>query len=132
MTGFQLIEVGTRQAEQVRNMPRFMERGTNTPEGSATESYGVASGKAVFFPSSQRVRQGGDCGETTPPLKGGCVFPQKPPPQPTQTAEARQKAEWVRENLPTCAKFATEFREAFGDVRLTYAAENGHVIGRKA
>lgn len=111
-------------------MNRFMERGTNTPEGLATESAGADGGKAVFFPSAKRVRQGGDW-EKHPPLKGG-VFSQTPPPLPTQTAEARQKAEWVRENLPHIAKVAAEYREAFGDVRLAYAAENGHVVGRKA
>lgn len=111
-------------------MTRIMERGTKTPEGSATVSAGAEGEKAVFFPSAQRVRQGGN-GEKHPPLKGG-VFSPIPSPLPTQTAEARQKAEWVRENLPTCAKVAAEFREAFGDVRLTYAAENGHVVGRKS
>jgi len=111
-------------------MTRIMERGTNTPEGSAAVSAGAEVAKAVFFPSAQRVRQGGN-GEKHPPLKGG-VFSPIPSPLPTQTAEARKKAEWIRENLPTCAKVAAEFREAFGDVRLAYAAENGNVIGRKA
>lgn len=36
----------------------------------------------------------------------------------------------VREHLPTCAAVAAEFRAVFGDVRMTYASENGHVIGK--
>lgn len=39
-------------------------------------------------------------------------------------------AVWVREHLPTCAAVAAEFRAVFGDVRMTYASENGHVIGK--
>jgi hypothetical protein len=45
---------------------------------------------------------------------------------------AEKLAEWVRENLPTCAAVAAEFREAFGDVRLVYAREAGNEIGRRS
>lgn len=37
---------------------------------------------------------------------------------------------WVAENLPAVAAFASAFRAEFGDVRLVFAAEGGHVIGR--
>lgn len=40
------------------------------------------------------------------------------------------KAEWVRQNLPICSPLAVEMRKAFGEVRLTYAIENGHSIGK--
>jgi len=38
---------------------------------------------------------------------------------------------WLRENLPTIASVVDEFADAFGrdQVRVTYAAEGGHVIG---
>jgi hypothetical protein len=36
----------------------------------------------------------------------------------------------VRENLPTCADFAAQCRAAFGEVRMLYASENGHTIGK--
>lgn len=38
---------------------------------------------------------------------------------------------WVAENLPTCASVANEFRKEFGDVRLVWARENGHEIGKR-
>jgi len=47
---------------------------------------------------------------------------------PTDRAESM--AEWVRENLPTCAAVAAEFKAEFGDVRLVYAKEAGHEIGK--
>ena len=40
------------------------------------------------------------------------------------------KAAWVRENLPGCTTVADAFRAEFGDVRLVFASENGHVIGK--
>ena len=52
------------------------------------------------------------------------------PPQPTKNAKAEEKAEWVRLNLPTVAAFATAMRAEFGEVRLVYARENGHTIGK--
>lgn len=41
-------------------------------------------------------------------------------------------AQWVRENLPECASIAASFRAEFGDVRMTYASENGHVLGKES
>ena len=38
---------------------------------------------------------------------------------------------WVKENLPACAAVANEFKAVFGDVRLVYACENGHELGKK-
>lgn len=40
-----------------------------------------------------------------------------------------EKRVWVNENMPTCAAVAASFREVFGDVRMVYASENGHVLG---
>lgn len=37
---------------------------------------------------------------------------------------------WVAENLPTVAAFAAAMRAEFGDVRLVFAAEAGHVLGK--
>lgn len=45
-------------------------------------------------------------------------------------ASDSDRAAWVRENLPQCAAFAAACREVFGDVRMVYASENGHVIGQ--
>lgn len=42
------------------------------------------------------------------------------------------RAAWVRENLPTCAAAAATFAAAFPGCRMTYASENGHVIGKPA
>jgi len=36
----------------------------------------------------------------------------------------------VRANLPTVAAIAASFRAEFGEVRLAYASENGHVLGK--
>lgn len=126
MTGFQSIEGGTGNAERKRNMMKSTEQEyrRNAPVvGSASDG---------FFSSAKQGRQGGDWGETHPPLKGGGVFPQKPPPQPMPSDRAAAMAEWVRETLPTCAAVAAEFRESFGDVRLVYAREAGHEIGRRS
>lgn len=37
---------------------------------------------------------------------------------------------WVADNLPDVAAFASAVRAEFGDVRLVFAAEAGHVIGK--
>lgn len=37
---------------------------------------------------------------------------------------------WVADNLPAVAAFASAVRAEFGDVRLVFAAEAGHVIGK--
>lgn len=51
-------------------------------------------------------------------------------PMPTggQTSEM---AEMVRDNLPTCASVADAFKAEFGSVRLVYASENGHELGKR-
>lgn len=41
------------------------------------------------------------------------------------------KAAWVNENLPTCAAIASCVKAVFGDVRMVYASENGHVLGTR-
>lgn len=41
------------------------------------------------------------------------------------------KAEWVRQHLPTCAAIADSFRDAFTDVRMVYASENGNTLGQR-
>jgi hypothetical protein len=69
-------------------------------------------------------------GGNHPPLKGGVFSPKKHSPLPMPTDRAESMAEWVRENLPTCAAIAAEFKAEFGDVRLVYAREAGHEIGR--
>ncbi len=52
-------------------------------------------------------------------------------PEPTSHDRRAGGAEWVRESLPTVAAIAASFRAEFGDVRLAYASENGHVLGKK-
>lgn len=42
----------------------------------------------------------------------------------------RERADWVRSNLPICSEFAALVRETFGDCRMIYAEEAGHVIGK--
>lgn len=42
------------------------------------------------------------------------------------------RAAWVRENLPLCASAAAAYAAAFPACRMTYATENGHVIGKPA
>lgn len=62
-----------------------------------------------------------------PPLGGvgvGVVAPVKP--------AKSDAAEWVRANLPICSAFSAEVKAAFGDCRLTFASEQGHVIGKPA
>lgn len=44
--------------------------------------------------------------------------------------DRESRAAWVRENLPGCTAVADVFRAEFGDVRLVFAAEAGHVIGK--
>ena len=42
-----------------------------------------------------------------------------------------EKKRWVRENLPRCARFASEVAEVSGEgVKMVYASENGHTFGR--
>lgn len=41
------------------------------------------------------------------------------------------RAEWVRTHLPICAAAAATFAAAFPSLRMTYASENGHVIGKQ-
>ena len=42
------------------------------------------------------------------------------------------KQQWLRENLPEVAGVVAEFAAEFGreNVRVTYASENGHVLGK--
>lgn len=47
-------------------------------------------------------------------------------------SEREERAAWVRQNLPTCAAFAAQVAAGFKDARMTYASENGHVIGKPA
>ena len=44
--------------------------------------------------------------------------------------DREQRAAWVRANLPECSAVAAAFRAEFGEVRLVFASENGHVIGK--
>lgn len=39
------------------------------------------------------------------------------------------KAEWMRQNLPTCTAIASDFRSIFPGCRMTYAEEAGNVVG---
>lgn len=41
-----------------------------------------------------------------------------------------ERQQWVRDNLPISAAIASEFKAVFGDVRLVFASENGHVLGK--
>lgn len=45
-------------------------------------------------------------------------------------ADRQQLAAWVRENLPQCSAVAERFRAEFGDVRMVWASEGGHVLGK--
>jgi len=51
-------------------------------------------------------------------------------PEPTGTDRRADGAAWVRENLPGWAAVAAGFKAAFGELRLTWASEGGHVIGK--
>ena len=44
------------------------------------------------------------------------------------------KSAWLRENLPVVASVVDQFAEAFGreNLRVVYASENGHVLGKPA
>ena len=69
---------------------------------------------------------------------------QAPPPHPSPlkgegvgggvglaAADRRSEAaEWVRQNLPECSAFAAACRKEFGEVRLLWASENGHEVGK--
>ena len=37
----------------------------------------------------------------------------------------------VREKLPVCSGVAAAFKAAFPELRMTYAAENGHTLGKR-
>jgi len=50
----------------------------------------------------------------------------------TEKKDVEEMRKWVADNLPTCAAIAAAFRAEFGDVRLVWAKEGGHEIGRKA
>lgn len=70
-----------------------------------------------------------------PPLKGGPFPPNPEPPSEYKRIEAesperKAAALWLRANLPTVAAVAADFRMAFGDVRLVWAREGGHEVGR--
>ena len=44
---------------------------------------------------------------------------------------SHDKAAWVRKNLPVCSAVASAFRAEFGaGVRMSWASENGHAIGK--
>lgn len=51
-------------------------------------------------------------------------------PQPTIPDRRADGADWVRTNLPTVAAVAASFKAVFGDIRLAYASEAGHVLGK--
>lgn len=50
---------------------------------------------------------------------------------PLPDAERRQ---WLTENLPTVAGVVAQFAAEFGreNVRVVFASENGHVIGKRS
>lgn len=122
------------------------------PIGSDAVSAGVCSGSFQCFGTKNRrmerntrsARNGKAFGcfyglerwnGKTPPLppKGGEGegFAGRHPDLGSVMADDRaSKAAWVRENLPGCTAVADAFRAEFGDVRLVFAAEAGHVIGK--
>lgn len=61
-----------------------------------------------------------------PPLGGG--FPPNPPP--LEDGQRSAAAGWLMDNLPTVSAFANMLRAEFGEVRLVFASENGHVLGK--
>ena len=62
-----------------------------------------------------------------PPLKGGVGGGEKDHSQLPDDERRR----WLHANLPTVAEWHKGFADAFGrdQVRVTFAAEGGHVIG---
>lgn len=122
------------------------------PSGGDVVSTGVCSGSFRWFGTKNRrmerksrsARNGKDFGcfyslergnGKTPPLppKGGEGegFAGRRPDRWSVMADDREsRAAWVRENLPGCTAVAEAFRAEFGDVRLVFAAEAGHVIGK--
>lgn len=67
------------------------------------------------------------------PPKGGegeGIAGRRPNRGPVMADDRESRAAWVRENLPGCTAVAEAFRAEFGEVRLVFAAEAGHVIGR--
>lgn len=72
------------------------------------------------------------------PLKGGPFPPNPEPPSEYKRIEAesperKAAAIWLRENFPEVAGFVDQFADAFGrsNFAVTFAGENGHVIGTK-
>lgn len=70
-----------------------------------------------------------------PPLRGGPFPPNPKPPSEDKRIEAesperKAAALWLQANMPTVASVAAGFREEFGDVRLVWAKEGGHEVGR--
>ena len=99
--------------------------------GTLRNEWNAISGKpamtrnsGVFASGTKAERQPGSFPTPTPP-KGGCGVGKTNSPVPSS-----DQAAWVRENLPVCAAVAAEFKAEFGDVRLVYAAENGHTLGK--
>lgn len=70
-----------------------------------------------------------------PPLRGGPFPPNPEPPSEDKRIEAesperKAAALWLRANMPEVAAVAADFRKVFGDVRLVWAREGGHEVGR--
>lgn len=103
------------------------ERNETCRSASAGSVRSAAGG--FFSPETQgsaKRSHGGFGGK--PPLKGG-GFPPNPPPI-EDGGKRDAAAAWLADNLPTVAAFATAMRAEFGDVRLVWAKEAGHEIGR--
>ena len=62
-----------------------------------------------------------------PPLGGGVQEGRGPAPSASDRSEV---AGWVRDNLPACSAFAAAFKAEFEGLRLTFASEAGHTIGK--
>ncbi len=87
------------------------------------------------FPGSVKAGQDGSVKRgiphpPPPPLKGGVGGVGKDH-SPLPDAERRQ---WLTENLPTVAGVVAQFAAEFGreNVRVVFASENGHVIGKRS
>ena len=76
---------------------------------------------------SRQARNGTPDTLDIPPFRGGVSERVCPAPIAQARAEA---AEWVRQHLPICSAFAAAVRDKFSQARMTYASENGHIIGR--
>ena len=92
-------------------------------------------GEAFFssYPKGSAKRSLGGIGGN-PPLGGGF----SPDPLTTdmgkrvaaESPERKEAALWLQTNLPTVAAVAASFRAEFGDVRLVWAREGVHEVGR--